>query len=241
MDWTKAKTILIIALIFTNLFLILTYGFKGHDDSVATDDSALIQVLESKNIYLQTEIPKKHRNMSALTVEHTDIDEDEVKALLSQQKAVGTEEKDSAYIEAAGDFINYIGAMTEHVQFDEVIRLDDKVTVSYKCQINEYSVEESYIRCIFEGGRLKSFDRLWIEPTHLSKKKTSTISAAVALVTFMAEQTEEEKIYVENMEMVYWVADTSYESQTTITDTAFPAWKITYNDGKKAYIDAIER
>ncbi|MDF2657204.1 MAG: hypothetical protein K0R19_3678 [Bacillota bacterium] len=53
MDWTKAKTILIVALLVTNLVLAGAYLFQNikFDDEAEMQD-ATIKLLAAKNIYL---------------------------------------------------------------------------------------------------------------------------------------------------------------------------------------------
>ena len=48
----------------------------------------------------------------------------------------------------------------------------------------------------------------------------------------MSENTDEEKIYVQDISLVYWLDSSVFDTESPVTDTAFPAWKITYNRGK---------
>lgn len=72
MDWSKAKTILIIALLFVNVIL----GYFVFTDSLASnsleDMSANIQVedlLHRRDITIQSELPKTPENLLSITVE----------------------------------------------------------------------------------------------------------------------------------------------------------------------------
>ena len=59
MDWTKAKTILIVALIGTNIFLVFTFGFNESTQKAPNIREALVSVLSNNNITLTADIPEK--------------------------------------------------------------------------------------------------------------------------------------------------------------------------------------
>ena len=60
MDWTKAKTILIVALLATNLFLILTYGLDRLEPEREKRD-ALLTILENNKRNYHTKPQKKNK------------------------------------------------------------------------------------------------------------------------------------------------------------------------------------
>ena len=72
MDWTKAKTILIVALLATNLFLILTYGLDRLEPEREKRD-ALLTILENNQIALEGEIPGTPGKIPLLYVEYSGI------------------------------------------------------------------------------------------------------------------------------------------------------------------------
>ncbi len=77
MDWSKAKTILIFALIITNLAL----GFFWLEDKKELDPTLtekfsqeVEDMLLSKNIKLDTDLPKKEASLTPIIVEYEEID-----------------------------------------------------------------------------------------------------------------------------------------------------------------------
>lgn len=73
MDWSKAKTILIIAFIITNLILIYAlYSNVTVDEPTIKEDfiQDAINLLSNKNIKLNCEIPKEIPALSMITVEY---------------------------------------------------------------------------------------------------------------------------------------------------------------------------
>ncbi|WFA08294.1 hypothetical protein [Tissierella sp. Yu-01] len=73
MDWSKAKSILIIALIVTNVLLgYFLYINESNKDSTLEDDfiQEVVRLLENKDIRLETEIPKTNPSLLKLSVEY---------------------------------------------------------------------------------------------------------------------------------------------------------------------------
>lgn len=232
------------ALIVTNIVLIFTYVFK-EDIFVSTDESVLsdtIELLESKNIFIETTIPKKHNRMPVLTVEYDTINQDLLEDLLREQKPFAKSEPTDIEIEQMTKiFIEKCGLLTENVKLESIENKDDKIIVTYKNYINEILIEESYIICTINQGKVEDIQRYWLNPVQFGKTKKEIIPAVAALIKFMSENDKDEKIYVEEISLVYWLDSTSFNTESPISDTAFPAWKITYNHGKTMYVVAYEQ
>ena len=242
MDWSKAKTILIIALLFTNIFLLVTYGFNDDGRSDVPDEDTLLEVLEAHDIYLETSVPRTHGDMPVLSIAYADIDDEELELAISQADAVSAENATEAtYKKAADRLIEKLGLASDAVSLESVEISGDTAVVSYGCAADEVSVDGCYMRCTFEKGKITDFEFSRIKPGSLSKSKLETVSAAVALMTFMNEKDDDEKVYIQDIEMVYWIDEESSPVQEAVTDVAFPFWKISYNDGKVKHIEAYEQ
>ena len=244
MDWTKAKSILIIALVVTNLVLIATYF--SQNNSLKNDEDKMqnvtIRLLEEKNIFVETDIPKEHDRMAKLTVRFDTMNEDLIEEQLAGQNALPEAERtDENLISATKDFIEQCGLMTENVTFDSIERTNDEITVTYKNYINNIAIEDSYLIFTIQDGKITDLKRYWLNPVEISDIKKEVIPAVAALIKFMSENTEDKKIFVEDISLVYWLDSSAFDAESPVTDTAFPAWKITYNQGKIQYILAWEQ
>jgi hypothetical protein len=113
--------------------------------------------------------------------------------------------------------------------------------VIYKNYINEIAIEDSIIICTIRDGKIAEFERYWLNPVEVNDIEKEIISADTALIKFMSENTTGEKIYVHDIDLVYWLDSSAFNTEAPVTDTAFPAWKITYNRGKTQYILAWEQ
>lgn len=246
MDWTKAKTILIVALLFTNIFLIGNYGMKVLGEESGQEESVLLQVLSDKNVELGIEIPQKHKNMPVLTVNYKEPDLDLIRHTLEAYSQI---DGSNAYKVVADKFIKDVNCNSATMYYEGIEEKDNKVIVSYKNIVDEMEVQESYAKCIFENGNIVDFQYRWLKPAHFSSKKIHTISASAGLVKFMSEVADGTPIKVIEMKMVYWLADYDIQENSegkdmAVSDTTFPAWQITYikenNEKLVHYVEASD-
>ncbi len=244
MDWTKAKSILIAALVVTNLILIVTYIFQNNsfDNNEKEMQDVTISLLAENNIFVETEIPKGHQRMPKLTVQYDKISEDMInEQLVNQVKLSDAEQTDENLIAVTSALIENCGLMTENVTFDSIDRKDGEIKVNYKNSMDGIAIEESYIICTIKDGILTDFKRYWLNPVEVNDIRMQVIPAVSALIKFMSENTEAGKIYVKDISLVYYLDSDSFDVESPVTDTAFPAWKITDNHGRIKYIMAWEQ
>jgi len=244
MDLTKAKSILIAALVVTNLILIGTYFFQNErfEDDVKEMQDVTIKLLEENNIFVETDIPDGRRRMPKLTVQYDKMNEDVIEEQLANQKALPESElTDEKLISMTMDFIEKCELMTANVAFERIERTGEDILVIYKNYINEIAIEDSEIICTVRDGKITDFERYWLNPVEVNDIEKEVISADTALIKFMSENPEGEIIHVQDIALVYWLDSSAFDAESPVTDTAFPAWKITYNRGKIQYILAWEQ
>lgn len=239
MDWSKAKNILIVALIATNVFLLCTYLTKSSMDDEVMDQEVLFTVLKGKNIYVDTKIPSKYENMPALTIEYNNDKQTVIEKALKQgiyNIPVNSGKRD--YHDMADKFLNDCQLNNENLVFDKVVTKEKSTVVRYKNCYKNIAIGDSFLEVSFLDGKINDVtrQRLTLEP----KKKLKVTSPEEALLMFMSEKDPNEVIHVEKMQLVFWVNSSEFNGESLISDTAFPAWEITYNGGKTKYIDAYK-
>lgn len=108
MDWSRAKTILIIAFIITNLFLGYNVWQKssyGYVDERAMEDriTEVVAILESKGVEVEAPIPKDTQIQGILTVEYMEISPQELASLIFGDRKVYpvTQENSVKYVEGS--------------------------------------------------------------------------------------------------------------------------------------------
>lgn len=244
MDWTKAKTILIVALLATNLFLILTYGLDWMEPEGEKRD-ALLTILENNQITLEGEIPETPGKIPLLYVKYSGITRESLQEQIRKKSyrtpAGNTGEEELA--EAGENFLRDMGLLGNTLYFDKITSTGGRKVVQYISKSNGMRVETSYIRLYFRQGVLVDGDIYWLEIRETSQKKRNVISPSEALIRFMGETRELERPFaIHEVELVYWLDDSSFEGEgTTIADTALPAWKISYGEDQVHYIYAYEQ
>ncbi len=244
MDWTKAKNILIAALLATNLLLlgILIYGNIKVSGEDARFLNNTIAVLEARNIAITTELPIKSTRMPVLSVEYNKEDTELIKMQLEIQETLPIYQRTEASAKAmAENFLKKCDLMNENVIYQKTKENEGIYTVSYSDAINGIAIEDSYMDCIIKDGKVEAINRLWLKPVELGKTKKQIIPIAQALIKFMSEHPNNSKITIEKIELVYWLDSVNLGVESLISDTAFPAWKIIYNGGQISHINAFEQ
>lgn len=241
MDWSKTKNILIIALIATNIFLLVTYMAKNERETTIAEMDVLTSILEDRNVFFEAEIPAYERKVPAITLSYSD-ESKKIADILREQEYMlvnGAMSGDVAHNDMATQFLKDCGLFSEALEFDKVIRDEDGVTIArFKNLYKEMAIGGSYIDVTFKDGVIVNSSNKFVTVASKSKKKLEIISPEEALLVLMSEKVQEDVLKIKGIELVYWINDSSFESEGLISDTAFPAWEITYSDDSIDYIGA---
>ncbi|MEG2198729.1 MAG: two-component system regulatory protein YycI [Anaerovorax sp.] len=245
MDWTKAKNILIVALILTNLVLIFAHIIKTPNEDQGAHSAAVQSYLEKKNIFIKTEIPIIQEKMSVVEVAHSSENDEAVAQEMKDWKVISKKNRTDEVLKKSTEaFLQKCHFDGKTVQLKSIKKFKNRIKVEYKNQLGSTPVEESYMIFTIEDGRLIDFQREWLDILGVGKSKQKVIPAKDALMNFAQEMTREgnheERINIEQMELVYWLDYKSIPGETPRADTALPAWKITYNEDGVTYIPAYE-
>lgn len=128
MDWSKAKTILIVAFLITNILLVAVLLSSQRQVETTTKDGFIEDVtklLNNKNISIDTEIPRAIPSLNILTVEYEMLDSYEV---------------NKNYFNGKGKIQSQDNGKTGIIYNDEYILIIRKKILSYenKKQENKY-------------------------------------------------------------------------------------------------------
>lgn len=241
MDWTKAKTILIIALLATNVFLIYSHQTRHLDVHETGNDEVVAQLMEQRNLELTVEIPKVQPNVHILHGEYLSVDREEIKAL-----AFSVPRVEGGYEKAAEDFLEYLGIFDEAVVYDSTTSGTDRpegaeydACVHFVNVVDGLQIAENFIDVYFEEGQVSDMKYRFLDDVELSPRRVETISAAVAVMS-LGSETPGEKLVITGIRPVYRVPEADIELGETVSDTAFPAWEITLGSGEKKYVEAVQ-
>ena len=255
MDWTKAKNILIIALILANVMLIDIYLLNANQSDITENSVSknTIALLKSKNIDVKTEIPDENMRMPVLSIERMELNQDKIQRVIDEQSGMKKKSRnEDDYINYAKDILRECGLYSDWVRFIDYREQESEREhiLTFGTVYDGYSVEESYLRCTMKHGRVVAVDAMWYNPIQFGETKKKTMPATTALIKFMSQIEEQAKengkqhedITITKIEMVYWRDAYNLEDGISVWgDTAFPSWKIVYHGGKKSYIPAYEQ
>lgn len=254
MDWTKAKNILIVALLLTDFILGGLYYFQYVRGDVAPESEieATLEVLKNHSIYVDTEIPERSKRMPVLFVKYDETDQKRIDVvLLGQEGDSSFKPTEKNLRDLCDSVLEQCGFTEETLSYDSCHVDEQGASVIYKNVYNGIPVEESGITCRVEEGEVVSVGRLWLTPAGYGKTKQKVIQATDALIQFMSDWVKKEKdepegdfpkeIHIEKIDLVYWLDLSVGPSDGVTEDTAFPAWRLTYNGGQMTFIDAYDQ
>ena len=120
MDWSKAKTILIIAFIITNILLGFVLLSSGRQVETTTKEGFIeevTEILKTKNIFINTEISREIPSLNTLIVEYEFIDSSNI---------------NNTFFEGKGKIEKKEEGLTEIIHKDESIWITNKNNLVYE-------------------------------------------------------------------------------------------------------------
>lgn len=238
MDWTKAKTILIAALIITNIILGASlFIVKNNMQYVNLDEeNDTRSFLASRNIYVYSSIPERTKSMPVLNVRYDNYPPEKIRLLIDNAAVsfAGNMSQEDI-VKRLQDFLIESGLFNEHARLETYIAQENGYIVTFKNYYNDIPLESSFITCVIENGRITDIEPLLLTPTKSGTNKKEIIAATTALFKFAGLiDSSDTPINITDIQLVYWVPDMFlFDMEDTTSDTAFPTWCISYNGEKK--------
>lgn len=263
MDWGKAKSILIVALLITNIFFLCTYIQLNKEQKETLKGSNVIELLEKHGITLNTSLPKWHSEWGLLEIEYLEIKNskltipqsarasfdinDELPVISSA--ALQNERVKNLYLRDARQVLKYLEVTEDTYRLteyradiesvgdagEEVPAVD--VELKFEAIYNEMSVDGLYFILRYRNDELVDIDYKWYKSLHESRKY-STIPPEAALVKFMGDF-EGKKATIEDIRMMYKVGGAPAGTEPALSDTAAPVWRITLKNGEVFEVDGF--
>jgi regulatory protein YycI of two-component signal transduction system YycFG len=188
MDWSKAKNIILIVLVITNIFLLGAIAVKNLEPEDADESISdyTLSILEENGITVECEVPEGIQKMHALTVSYGKYDTNIVKNAIDRAKALAVIERtEKGYAQAADSLVEKCGFMDDGTRRMSVKIDGDSAVVLYKNFYKDVPLEECYMTVTFTDGKITDFDRKWMEPVSEGESRTEIMSPYSALLAFM--------------------------------------------------------
>ncbi len=263
MDWAKAKTILIIALVILNVFLCMAFGvFRkpiGSDNQEQNDLLAeTMTLLEARDIDMKIDLPEAAGPHSIVTVDRVTLSERTIARLIANERELAPEERTEENIRAkARAFLEELGVWNDNTFIAKYeVGGDGSILLTFGSMVDGIPLELSNLYCYVANGRIAVVIGVWMIGHETGDRARETILPIDALLAFMGEvprprtpDGELIPLHITNMEMVYHFDSDSMANGLTVSDTAFPYWKFTYIVGSEeesvselgAKIDVVTR
>ena len=257
MNWYRAKTVLIILFILTNIFLFYNIVFSGKNNFYISDDiiKYTVSVLENNGITINSEIiPRKKFSAHQFEADNIIESYDEFAKNVLGEDCVKI--SDILYESAAGT-VEYNGDKFTITANSENITenfADEKDAVSFLKNFGIHISDFEYNQGTFE----KKVDNLCVFNSELSviqsengtvisgvwfEKNSKSISSSnemkpitSVLIDFISDENRPQgNIEITGLEWGYMVYDTENYHKSIVP---VPVWKITLADGSYVYMDA---
>ena len=244
MDLSKVKTILIIALVITNLLLLVNYVELNKALENKENPQEILKWLQTKKIFLENGNVKETKKMPTLAVEYLSLNERHLSEAIEKQEKVNNLTKKQA-IEIAKEFLEKLNFNVNEISETSIKKINyiDSYELNFSNAVNGIKIVDSNLKVEIIDGKIETVNMHWLKPLEEGKSKRETITAVKALIKFanLDKIKESEKININNMELVYWINpefNLILSDEESVKDTAVPAWEINYNEGETVYIYA---
>ncbi|MCT4594309.1 MAG: two-component system regulatory protein YycI [Anaeromicrobium sp.] len=268
MDWSKAKNILIIGFIITNVFLIynIQKDMYNRNNVLIVDDKIINDtksILKEKDIGVDTQVPKIVIEMAPLDVEYETYDEDKLKEnlvgarglltiennkLLKYRKSSLEEkyflDRESA-LKTAEDFVSKIGFKNKGEEIWHTSEYNNRYEILYKQSYKDMFLEDSYMKVIVSTNGVEAFERIWLKPMEKEKSKREIMPATKALLKVMDDLEEVPRpIIIKDISLGYWFDRSKISfvnAENVKSGTAFPAWRIVLDNKEVKFVSAYDK
>lgn len=279
MNWSKAKTILIIALIITNGILLYTVYSEENPMDPSLDEDFIGEVeraLGEIGIGLETPIPRFKPSLYGLIVEYemkeiealnqdffkgqgvistkgegfSEINYENELVSLINDKMILYESKDREEIykiESATEAVEIGLNFLQERNFDikdmrtSFVRMeDDLYTIEFTKVYKDNLLESTFTNMQVDNSGVKNFQRSWLNVLDEGTKPIYIDSAPKSLLSLLGMSQVQGKDII-NISLSYYFApevhDYIDEPDEAQRGRAIPAWRITFHDGYKVFID----
>lgn len=247
MDWSKAKNVLIAALLITNVMLAaaIYQNVNGSDGSEQAEiKQNTILLLREHGIFVEEElVPEKTERLPVLSVRYRTISDESIALAIGDSRiALEPLASEEDYCQAAEQLLRGMGLFQDYFRCEGRREEEGAYVVSYGMDFEDHYLDNSKLQVIFRGGKPVDISSSWAEPVDMGQNKKKVCSASEALIRFMTileAESQETPVQVEQIRLVYWLEGYT-ENGGVSEDTAVPYWCIQYNGENSIHIAAYE-
>ncbi|MCT4508231.1 MAG: two-component system regulatory protein YycI [Tepidibacter sp.] len=201
MDWSKAKTILIIAFILTNIVLgynLYINVFRDDNENIFSESSIdnLNKLLSTKNISINTQIPKDTPTISALSIKYEDLSKSDLDSIFKGNGSYKVDDKIIIYNGKSDinsldikECTSFTKRFLKKYKFNDdnylksTIKKPDHIEIIYTGKYKDYFLEESYMKFVFYENKDFLFERIWLVPIEEKKQKKRVMTSVEAIMS----------------------------------------------------------
>jgi regulatory protein YycI of two-component signal transduction system YycFG len=267
MDWSKTKTILIFALIITNIFLGVVY-FRDTDDQPIAIDEQLQLLLDNKNVQIDDDVTTLPNAIDSIVVRY-DIykldqivqnflgDDTRINAGVIQnddytltienrnelivqaidQPATTTTIAREKAIETAERYLINHGFNSGQILLDSAEKQDNYYKITYRNEFEDKFLKDSYMILHVHDQGVIYFKRKWLTVEEKLDNPRPIIPIEKAIYRFANQVNSDTAVKVEDIQLGYALENTLIEN--VYSGEALPFYVFILDSGEKIYIEAL--
>lgn len=235
MDWSRAKTILIVIFLVLNIFLI--YNLAADESKVVTisqkDIIDVQTILKRSNIELKAQVPNKIKSKSFLKVE----DAPNMKFTINNEPKDNVkgfnQKKIEKYVET---YLKSKDIFPEYAQVSNFTKDNNGYEIKYKQVFRDNEIFRSYMNIKLSEKGVTSIESHWFNPVGFIDDVKDIKTPLEALLVFAKDAGGEVKITIDDISLGYYLSDDIQNASVS----AVPVWRIKASDGSIYYYNAYE-
>ncbi len=244
MDWSKAKTILIVAFLVTNILLVAVLLSSQRQVETTTKEGFIDDVtklLNNKNIFIDTEMPKEIPSLNILTDEYILITNKKILSYENKKQENKYKNLNSELAKTiAIKFLEERNYDTSDMLLSYIKNEGDTYYLEFSKIYKDKYLEKANTTMEIDSRGVRRLDRIWLKVLNEGETPIYISTAPKAILSLLGK----EEVYgktIKDISLCYYFGPMEQKYVKEPNDprkgNTFPAWRVLFDDGYKIIID----
>ncbi|MEI7027558.1 two-component system regulatory protein YycI [Paenibacillus sp. y28] len=233
MDWSRAKTVLIVAFLLLNMMLGYELWAKKWSLSSSETDMAAVseevnRLMQSKGIGLETEIPKDTPRLREIVIKSSEEWKQSPKVSLPEPVKVTRAAQKWSSRDALGKYI-------QHLDLYQLDSVSSKTgTYVYTQMYGELPIFEVNLELYHEQGEVRAYKQSYVEIEEGTAEAKQKVISAFTAVRSLLETNIPQGSVISDVRLGYHGRFFATDQQPLL-----PFWRVVLKDGRMYYVNAF--
>ncbi len=256
MDWSKSKNIMIIALLFTNVFLLFMYITKNDILNSGEENEIYIKALKNKNVEIDCPVKMKLEKMHTLKITYDKETLDKKNNFFSNENnsvlkeiLQGKELTEKEVKKCIETIFEKSKLPNKYLVFKEIVKDENphslgNIRVTYQNYYKNKGIGGSFVDFYFQDEKLVNIQGKFIQDIAESENQIQISNPYIAMLDFVSQKEKNQKdeipqkTVIKGIEEAFVINGKLFQGEDVLSDTAFPAWEILFDEDGVVYIES---